>query len=57
MHCIVSLTVLRPEKCAIKDDSSSMQFVPDWFVTSEWMWIWYDNYYDDDDGDHQEDEN
>ena len=34
-----------------------MQFVPDWFVTSEWMWMWYDDYYDDDDGDHRDDEN
>ena len=36
---------------AIKEDSSSSQFVPDWFVRREWMWMWYDDYYDDD-GDH-----
>ena len=36
---------------AVKEDSSSLQFVPDWFVTREWMWMWYDDYYDDD-GDH-----
>ena len=56
MHCIKSLTILRPKKCD-KRSSSSMQFVPDWFVTSEQMWMWYDDYYDNDDGDHRDDEN
>ena len=33
-----------------------MQFVHDWFVTREWVDMWYDDYYDDgahwdDDGD------
>ena len=32
---------------AVKDDSSSLQFVPDWFVTREWVYMWYDDYYDD----------
>ena len=36
---------------AVKEDSSFLQFLPDWFVTREWMWMWYDDYYDDD-GDH-----
>ena len=36
---------------AVKEDSSSLQFVTDWFVTREWMWMWYDDYYYDD-GDH-----
>ena len=35
---------------AVKDDSSSFQFVPDWFVTREWVDIYYDDYYDDDGG-------
>ena len=38
---------------AVKEDSSSLQFVPDWFVKKEQMWIWYDDYYNDD-GDHQD---
>ena len=29
-------------------------FVPDWFVTREWVDMWYDDYYDD--GDHQDDD-
>ena len=29
------------------------QFVPDWFVTREWMW--YVDYYDDDDHDDDDD--
>ena len=37
---------------AVKEDSSSLQFVSDWFVTREWTWMWYDDYYDDDDGDY-----
>ena len=41
---------------AVRDDSSSFQYVLDWFVTREWMWMWYDNYYDDD-GDHWDDDN
>ena len=32
-----------------------MQFVPDWFVTRKGMWMWYDDYYDDD-GDHWDDD-
>ena len=35
----------------VKNDSSSLQFDPDWFVRREWMWMWYDDCYDDD-GDH-----
>ena len=35
---------------AVKDDSSFLQFVPDWFVTREGLYMWYDDYYDDDGG-------
>ena len=41
---------------AVKDDSSSLQYVADSFVTREWVDMWYDDYYDDD-GDHWNDEN
>ena len=34
---------------AVKDDSSSLQFVPDWFIIREWIDMWFDDYYD---GDH-----
>ena len=40
---------------AVKEDFSSLQFVSDWFVTREWMWMWYDDYYYYDD-DHWDDE-
>ena len=40
---------------AVKDDSSSLQYVHDWFVTREWEYMWYDDYYDDD-GDHGDDD-
>ena len=33
---------------AVKEGSSSLEYVPDWFVRTEWMWMWYDHYYDDD---------
>ena len=33
---------------AVRDDSSSLQFVPDWFVTREGIDMWHDDYYDDD---------
>ena len=36
---------------SVKGDSSSLQFVPDWFVTREWVDMWYDDYYNDG-GDH-----
>ena len=51
MHFVVSLTILKHnEMCdkAVKEDSSSLEYVPDWFVRTEWMWMWYDHYYDDD---------
>ena len=32
----------------VKDDSSSLQYVPDWFVTQQQIDLWYDGYYDDD---------
>ena len=33
---------------AERDDSSSLQFVPDWFVTREGViYMWHDDYYDD----------
>ena len=41
---------------AVKEGSSSLQFVPNWFVTREWMWMWYDDYYDDD-GDYWDNDN
>ena len=52
-HCIPDHFKTQ-EMCdkAIKEDSSSLEYVPDWSVTREWMWVWYDDYYDDDDGDH-----
>ena len=35
---------------AAKDDSSSLQLVPDWFVTYQQVKIWHnDDDYDDDD--------
>ena len=40
---------------AVKNDSSSLEYVSDWFVTKEWMWMWYDDHYDDD-GDHWDDD-
>ena len=40
---------------AVKDDSSSLQYVPNWFVTRKWVYMWYDDYYDDD-GDHSTDD-
>ena len=40
---------------AVKYDSSSLQFVPDWFVRTEWVFMWYNDYYDDDGG-HWEDD-
>ena len=40
------------EKCnkAVKHDSSSLQFVPDWFIPREQVDMWCDDYYDDDGG-------
>ena len=32
----------------VKDYSSSLQFVLDWFVTREGIYMWHDDYYDDD---------
>ena len=31
----------------VKDDPSSLQYVLDWFVTSEGLYMWHDDYYDD----------
>ena len=51
-HCIPDrFKTQKMSDQAVKEDSSSLQFVPDWFVTKKWMWMWYDDYYDDD-GDH-----
>ena len=62
MHFTVSLTTLKHKKCAlrlcdkaVKDDSSSLQFFPDWFVAREQIDMLYDDYYDDD-GDHWDDD-
>ena len=41
---------------AVRDDPSSLQFVPDCFVTMEGVDMWHDDYYDDE-GDHWEDDN
>ena len=30
---------------AVKDDPSSLQFVPDWFVTQQQTDVWYDDDY------------
>ena len=30
----------------MRDDSSSLQFVPDWFVTQQQIDVWYDKLYD-----------
>ena len=40
---------------AVRDDPSSLQFVPDWFITMEGVDMWHDDYYDDE-GDHWEDD-
>ena len=35
---------------AVKDDSSTLQFIPDWFVTQQQIDKWYDDdycYHDD----------
>ena len=40
---------------AAKEDSSSLRYVPDWFVTRELVDMWYDEYYFDD-GDHWHDD-
>ena len=34
---------------AVKEGCSSLEYVPDWFVTREWMWMWCDDYYDNND--------
>ena len=41
---------------AVRDDSSSLQYVPNWFVTREWAYMRYDDseYCDDDDDDDDE---
>ena len=32
----------------LRDDSSYLQFVPDWFVTNQGVDLWYDHHCDDD---------
>ena len=32
----------------MKDDPSSLQYVPGWFVTRQVLYMWHDDYYDDD---------
>ena len=39
---------------AIKDDSSFLQLLSNWFITKEWIDMWYDDY--DDNGDHWDDD-
>ena len=43
---------------AVIDDSSSLHYVPNWFVTSDWEHMWYvdSEYCDDDDDDDDYDE-
>ena len=41
---------------AVKEDPSSLQYVPGWCNTREWMWLQYADYYDDDDGNHWDDD-
>ena len=31
-------------------DPSSLAFVPDWFVTKDWAYMWFNDYYDNDNG-------
>ena len=31
---------------AVKDEPYSLKYVPDWFVTREWVDMWRDEYYD-----------
>ena len=33
---------------AVWEGSSSLQYVPYWFVTREGVYMWHDDYYDDD---------
>ena len=33
---------------AVIYDPSSLIFVPDWFVTKDWLYMWHDDYYDND---------
>ena len=40
---------------AVKDYSSSSQFVSGWFVTREGLYMWHDDYYVDD-SDHWDDD-
>ena len=41
---------------AVKDDSFSLEFIPDWFIRRGWVDMWHDDYYDDDDGVHFDDD-
>ena len=34
---------------AVTYDPSSLEFVPDWFVPKDWAYVWYDDYYANDD--------
>ena len=43
---MISLFTLKHKKMcdkAVKDDPSSLRFVPDWFVTQQQIDVWYDN--------------
>ena len=50
-HCIPDRFKTQ-EMCdkAVWEDSSFLQFVPDWFITREWVDMCYDDYYDGDGG-------
>ena len=41
---------------AVKNDPSFLEFVTDWLVRRECMWMWYEVYYYDD-ADHWDNEN
>ena len=51
------LITLKRDK-AVWEDSFSLQYVPDWFVTREGLYMWYDDseYCDDDDDDDDDDD-
>ena len=50
-HCIPDLFKTQ-EMCnkAVKDDFFPLQFVPGWFIRRDWVDMWHDDYYYDDGG-------
>ena len=43
-------------KKSVVVESSSLQSVPNWFVTREGLFMWHDDYYDGNDGDYWDDD-